>query len=116
VRHETISLCAPSVIDRSISAAYASNERDESGPDITFTRPGRSRIYRIGADDWRPRVGLRSVASSIGWVPSFLKVGLAFAYKDGTGFDIKLDAVPVTGQVVLHLKRHSAGQGSVDRP
>lgn len=48
--------------------------------------------------------------------PSFLNVGLALAHKDGTGFDIKLDAVPVTGQVVLRLKRHSAGQDSVDRP
>jgi hypothetical protein len=31
----------------------------------------------------------------------WLKVGVAFPHKDGNGFDIKLDAVPVTGRVVL---------------
>lgn len=34
---------------------------------------------------------------------SWLKVGVAFAHKDGKGFDVKLDATPVNGQVVLRL-------------
>ena len=32
---------------------------------------------------------------------SWLKVGVAFLHKDGNGFGINLDAVPVTGRVVL---------------
>ena len=34
---------------------------------------------------------------------SWLKVGVAFAHKDGKGFDVTLDAVPVGGRVVLRL-------------
>ena len=32
---------------------------------------------------------------------SWLKVGVAFAHKDGNGFDVALDAVPVNGRVIL---------------
>jgi hypothetical protein len=34
---------------------------------------------------------------------SWLKIGVAFAHKDGKGFDVALDAVPVNGRVVLRL-------------
>lgn len=34
---------------------------------------------------------------------SWFKVGVAFPHNDGNGFDINLDAVPVTGRAVLRL-------------
>lgn len=34
---------------------------------------------------------------------SWLKVGSAWAHKDGKGFDVVLDAVPVGGRVVLRV-------------
>lgn len=34
---------------------------------------------------------------------SWLKVGAAWAHKDGKGFDVVLDAVPVGGRVVLRV-------------
>ena len=34
---------------------------------------------------------------------SWLKIGVAFVHKDGKGFDIALDALPVKGRVVLRL-------------
>ena len=36
---------------------------------------------------------------------SWLKVGVAFAHKDGKGFDILLDAFPVWGRVVVREVR-----------
>lgn len=32
---------------------------------------------------------------------SWREIGVAFAHKDGKGFDLLLDAVPVSGRVVL---------------
>ncbi len=34
---------------------------------------------------------------------SWLKVGVAWLHKDGHGFDVQLEAVPVNGRVVLRL-------------
>jgi hypothetical protein len=34
---------------------------------------------------------------------SWLKVGVGFLHKDGKGFDVVLDAVPVSGRIVLRL-------------
>lgn len=31
------------------------------------------------------------------------EIGVAFAHKDGQGFDLLLDAVPVSGRVVVRL-------------
>lgn len=33
----------------------------------------------------------------------WLKIGVAFLHKDGKGFDMALDAVPVNGRVVLRM-------------
>ena len=33
----------------------------------------------------------------------WLKIGVAFFHKDGKGFDVALDAVPVNGRVVLRM-------------
>ena len=34
---------------------------------------------------------------------SWSRIGAAFAHKDGKGFNVTLDAVPVSGRVVLRL-------------
>jgi len=34
---------------------------------------------------------------------SWSRIGVAFAHKDGSGFDVNLDAVPVSGRVVLRV-------------
>ena len=34
---------------------------------------------------------------------SWLKIGAGFEHKDGKGFDIVLDAVPVSGRVTLRV-------------
>lgn len=34
---------------------------------------------------------------------TWLKIGVAFVHRDGKGFDITLDAVPVNGRVVLRM-------------
>jgi hypothetical protein len=36
---------------------------------------------------------------------SWNRVGVGFIHKDGKGFDILLDAVPVNGRVVLRLNK-----------
>ena len=36
---------------------------------------------------------------------SWLRVGVAFAHRDGKGFDVVLDAVPVGGRVVVREMR-----------
>jgi len=33
----------------------------------------------------------------------WMRIGVAFPYKDGKGFDVMLQAVPVDGKVVLRL-------------
>lgn len=40
-------------------------------------------------------------ASSEGAKPHFNRIGSAFAHKDGEGFSVVLDALPVDGRVVL---------------
>lgn len=32
---------------------------------------------------------------------SWMRIGVAFMHRDGYGFDVKLDALPVNGRVVL---------------
>jgi len=34
---------------------------------------------------------------------SWSRIGVAFAHKDNKGFDVTLDAVPVSGRVVLRV-------------
>jgi len=34
---------------------------------------------------------------------SWTRVGVAFAHKDGKGFDVNLESVPLSGRVVLRL-------------
>jgi len=48
---------------------------------------------------------------------SWLKVGAAFAHRDGKGFDIVLDAMPVTGRVVVRevRERNRADESGNDR-
>ena len=33
------------------------------------------------------------------------KIGVAFVHKDGKGFDVALDAFPVSGRIVLRLNK-----------
>jgi hypothetical protein len=40
-------------------------------------------------------------ASSEGAKPHFNRIGSAFAHRDGEGFSVVLDAIPVDGRVVL---------------
>jgi hypothetical protein len=42
------------------------------------------------------------------------KVGVAFEHKDGKGFDINLDAFPVTGRVVLRVNDGKKQPGEAD--
>ena len=35
----------------------------------------------------------------------WLKIGVAWPHRDGQGFDVQLDAVPVNGRVILRLNK-----------
>lgn len=39
---------------------------------------------------------------------SWSRIGVAFEHKDGKGFDVTLDAVPVSGRVVLRVNEPKA--------
>ncbi len=41
---------------------------------------------------------------------SWTRIGAAFAHKDGKGFDVTLDALPVTGRVVLRINEPKTGE------
>jgi hypothetical protein len=41
---------------------------------------------------------------------SWLKIGVAFAHKDGKGFDVVLDAVPVNGRVTIREPKPKDGK------
>lgn len=38
------------------------------------------------------------------------RIGVAFAHRDGNGFDIILDAIPVNGRVALRKNKPRAGR------
>ena len=38
--------------------------------------------------------------------PHWIRVGAAFVHKDGSGYDIVLDAVPVNGRIVLREPKY----------
>jgi len=38
----------------------------------------------------------------------WLKIGVAWLHKDGKGFNVQLEAVPVNGRVVLRLNKPKA--------
>lgn len=40
------------------------------------------------------------------------KIGVAFPLKDGTGFSIKLDSLPLNGQLVVKPPKPKADKGS----
>lgn len=42
----------------------------------------------------------------------WLEIGSAWAHKDGKGFDLNLDAVPVDGRVVLRLNEPKTDQAA----
>lgn len=39
------------------------------------------------------------------------RIGVAFAHKDGKGFDVSLDAVPTSGRVVLRVAEEKKAKG-----
>ncbi len=41
------------------------------------------------------------------------EIGVVFAHKDGKGFDVLLDAVPVNGRVTLRAVQDRDGTGDV---
>jgi hypothetical protein len=40
---------------------------------------------------------------------TWLKIGAAWLHKDGKGFDVKLEALPVDGRVVIRLNEPKKG-------
>lgn len=43
---------------------------------------------------------------------SWLKIGAGFLHKDGKGFDVVLDALPVSGRVTLRLNTLKPAKGT----
>ncbi len=46
---------------------------------------------------------VRNYTANGGEQADWIKIGAAWLHKDGKGFDVTLDAVPLTGRIVLRL-------------
>ena len=49
----------------------------------------------------RPRYTVFTVKTVEGQKPRYINIGAAFAIKDGTALSLKLDALPLNGQLLL---------------
>lgn len=49
-------------------------------------------------------------AATEGAKPHFNRVGAAFAHKDGQGFNLTLDSVPIDGRVVLRTPKERVAE------
>ena len=64
-------------------------------PNHTHATSTAQRFDVFVVDDYKDRSGEEKA--------SWLRIGVAFAHKDGKGFNAELRAVPVSGKLVLRL-------------